>query len=63
MKQQLLDDYEKRLLNKNVNEKEREALLAELHAKMSHINDLAAEEQHNQNHNLNDLLARRRAKK
>jgi hypothetical protein len=30
---------------------------------MSHINDLAAEEQHNQNHNLNDMLAKRRAKK
>jgi len=41
MKQKLLDEYEKRLLDKNVNDKEREALLAELHAKMSHINDLA----------------------
>jgi len=44
-------------------EKEREALLAELHAKLSHINDLAAEEQDHQNHNLQDLLARRRQKR
>jgi len=41
MKQKLLDDYGKRMLNNNINKKEREALLAELHAKMSHINDLA----------------------
>jgi len=30
---------------------------------MSHINDLAAEEQDHQNHNLNELLARRKAKR
>jgi hypothetical protein len=34
-----------------------------LHAKLSHINDLAAEEQDHQNHNLNELLARRKAKR
>ena len=46
-----------------MDEKEREALLAELHAKLSHINDLAAEEQDHQNHNLQELLARRRQKR
>jgi hypothetical protein len=45
LKQQMLDEYEKRLKGKNVNDRERDGLLAELHAKMSHINDLAAEEQ------------------
>jgi hypothetical protein len=44
MKQKLLDEYEKRLQTKNMTDKERDQLLAELHAKMSHINDLAAEE-------------------
>lgn len=63
MKQKLLDEYEKRLLSKNVQNTEREALLAELHAKMSHINDLTAQEQQNQNQNLNNLLQRRRQKK
>lgn len=56
LKQQMLDEYEKRLKGKNVNDRERDALLAELHAKLSHINDLAAEEQHTQNQSLSNLL-------
>lgn len=47
----------------NLNEADKEALLAELHAKLSHINDLAAEEQDHQNHNLQSLLEKRRAKR
>jgi hypothetical protein len=35
---------------------ERDALLAELHAKTSHINDLAAEEQESQNLSLSEML-------
>ncbi len=52
----MLDEYEKRLKGKNVNDRERDALLAELHAKLSHINELAAEEQHTQNQSLSNLL-------
>lgn len=47
----------------NLSEADKEALLAELHAKLSHINDLAAEEQDHQNHNLQSLLEKRRAKR
>lgn len=63
VKQQLLEEYELRLKSSKLTEQDREALLAELHAKMSNINDLAAEEQDHQNHNLKDALARRKAKK
>ena len=47
----------------NLTDAERDALLAELHAKLSHINDLAAEEQDHQNHNLQALLEKRKAKR
>lgn len=63
LKQKMLEEYEQRLQTSKINEKDRDALLAELHAKMSNINDLAAEEQDHQNHNLNEMLARRKAKK
>lgn len=63
LKQKLLDEYQKRLTDSNLNERDREALLAELHAKLSHINDLAAQEQEEQNHNLKQMLERRRQKK
>jgi hypothetical protein len=63
LKSKLLEEYELRLKDSKISDKDREALLAELHAKMSHINDLAAEEQDHQNHNLNELLARRKAKR
>lgn len=63
LKSKLLKEYEDKLKNSKVTQEDREALLAELHAKLSHINDLAAEEQDHQNHNLNELLARRKAKR
>jgi len=63
LKSQLLSEYDAKLKNSNMSDAEREALLAELHAKLSHINDLAAEEQDHQNHNLKELLNRRRQKR
>ena len=45
MKTKLLDEYQRRLQNTNLEAKDREVLLAELHAKMSLINDIAADEQ------------------
>jgi hypothetical protein len=44
MKQKLLEEYKNRLNDSNLSQSEREALLAELHAKTSYINDLAAAE-------------------
>lgn len=63
MKQKLLDDYQKRLQSNKLNQNERDQLLAELHAKMSHISELAEEEQDRQNHMLNQMLERRRHRK
>lgn len=63
LKSQLLSEYDAKLKGSKLTDEEREALLAELHAKLSHINDLAAEEQDHQNHNLNELLSRRRQKR
>lgn len=45
LKSKLLEEYDNKLKDSNISDAEREALLAELHAKLSHINDLAAEEQ------------------
>lgn len=56
-------EYDLKLKDSKLTDAEREALLAELHSKLSHINDLAAEEQDHQNHNLNEMLARRKAKR
>lgn len=60
MKQKLLDEYQQRLKDSSLSDADREALLNELHAKMSHINDIAAEEQEHQNHNLQEMLKRRK---
>jgi len=63
MKQKLLEEYNYRLQDTNISQADREALLAELHAKTSHINDLAAEEQESQNLSLSEMLQRRKVKK
>jgi predicted XRE-type DNA-binding protein len=63
MKQKLLEEYNHRLQDTNLSQADREALLAELHAKTSHINDLAAEEQESQNLALSEMLQRRKVKK
>ena len=63
LKQKLLYEYQKRLRDSSLTERDREALLSELHAKLSHINDLAAQEQEEQNHNLKQMLERRKQKK
>jgi hypothetical protein len=63
LKSKLLEEYDAKLKGSHMSDAEREALLAELHAKLSHINDLAAEEQDHQNHNLAELLNRRKQKR
>ncbi len=63
LKQKLLYEYQKRLRDSSLTERDREALLAELHAKLSHINDLAAQDQKEQNRNLKQMHERRRQKK
>lgn len=56
MKQKLMEEYQARLKDRSLDEKEREALMNELNAKLSHINSLAADEHDKQNHHLQQML-------
>jgi len=40
MKAKLLDEYNERIKNTNLSQADREAMLQELNAKMSHIDDM-----------------------
>jgi len=63
MKQKLLDEYKAKINDSNLNDEEKAAMLAELHAKMANINDMIRSEEDAQNSALNDALSKRRQKK
>ena len=63
MKNKIQEEYLKRTAGSKLTPEEQALMKAELEAKMGSINDLIGAEEANQNKNLEDLLAKRRAKK
>ena len=62
MKAKILDSFKHRLNQGNLSSEEQAAMMADLNAKMAHINDALENEQDAQNRALQEALARRRAK-
>lgn len=60
MKGKLMDEYNDRIKNTNLSQADRDAMLQELNAKMSQIDDMIRQEEEQQNIHLREALERRR---
>ena len=63
MKKKIQDEYMHRMQNSKLSPEEQAVMMAELNAKMASINDAISAEEEAQNASLQELLAKRRAKK
>lgn len=63
LKQDMIDKFKEQIKNSNLTPAEQAAMLAEMNAKISSVNDMISIEEKSQNDMLDEALARRRAKK
>jgi Glu-tRNA(Gln) amidotransferase subunit E-like FAD-binding protein len=63
VKQEMMDRFKESMKNSNLTPSEQAAMLAEMNAKITQVNDMIKNEEQAQNEALAELLAKRRAKK